>query len=134
MPQIKWPIPWNEEIHMHFSGFVNSFIKKNFRPRWEHVLLTKPDKAKNELHRFEHHNDSRKCTLLDNTSLLSFLDIKISLNRGLFFDGYGLPEFQTGKEIANRFWGFTEDSIFSIEAGKKVIVISHDGYGWLCVK
>jgi hypothetical protein len=133
MTHIQWPRSWSEEIRAHFVGFVGSFIDEQFRARWKHILVTRPDKAKNELHRFEHHHDSRRCTRLSSAALASLLGTRMSDCKGMFFDGYELPEIKTGKQVADGLCTFAEDAIFSLVPGEQAVFISHDGFGWLCV-
>ena len=108
----------------HFSQFVSSFVKKEYRDRWLHLLLTRPKQIYKNSSKLEAHLDKSKCTAIDETSYPGGESL------GLYYDFSNQPVMiLTSSSLVV---GENHDGIFSISPGKLAIYFSHEGHNWLC--
>ncbi len=123
----------SEESRPYLERFVKHFIERRARDRWIHLLCDRPEKAVQELHKFEHDLVPARCTRLSTSegrdrALLNALgDAK-----GVFFDGRGPARGASLTEVLKGLGPFQEDALFST-AGGPAVFFHHDGMIWLCL-
>jgi hypothetical protein len=121
-----------KSIEVHLEGFVKSFVSREFRNRWLHILLEKPKKAAKELRKFERHLDQRSCRLIENAS--DVMEQILGTTEGFYLDGLEPPKFTSLREAIDESNEKAVDAIFSISPGKQAVFLFHEGWAWICEK
>ena len=122
-----------EEAAKHLRAFAESFIAKNHIDRWIHILLEKPEKAEDYLHKFEHQLNEKYCKELGGAeSFPASLSESYKSKRGVYFDGSEPPSLMTAAEAASISTEKFADAVISIVPGKLALFFHHDGWTWIC--
>lgn len=122
-----------QEGEEHIRAFVEAFIAKDFQDRWRHIMLEKPEKAKQGLRKFDRHLDARYCTLLPlSDSLPASLAKTFGAKLGVYFDGIEPPCKITAAIASSITNERSIDAIWSMVPGKLVLFFFHEGWSWKC--
>ena len=127
--QAKYNAVDKETYQRHLAAFVKSFVVREKRERWTHILLNKPEKARRDGHNIIGDLDRNLCGLSGISTLAKYK------NKGVYYEfsdkALWLP-VEDGLSIGQQF-----DAIFSIEEGKLAVFFNHEFLmfeEWVCVK
>ena len=110
----------------HLKGFANSFVQKNRRARWRQLLDKRGKKLFAESHSLERALDQAYCQKVDGVDRL---DLGA---QGVYYDFLDEPRLVKSKDAVEM--GVDRDAVFSVVAGRKAVLFSHEGRAWLCQK
>lgn len=125
-----------EEAEKHLRAFAQSFVDRKHTGRWIHLLIEKPEKAENALHKFEHHLNESCCKEIGRgaDTFPSSLAKVYGSRRGVYFDGSESPCRVSIAEAATLATERYADAIFSLDAGRRAIFFHHSSGAWVCEK
>jgi hypothetical protein len=119
-------------IKEHLLGFADAFLKPEARERWRHLLCERPDKAREELHRFDLLHAPAACTEVERHEAAALLLRRYGATRGVFFDGSGPALFLDASSVLDRMSPYPIDALLSFVAGREAVFFHHDRAVWLC--
>jgi len=115
-----------EQIDIHLSSFVKSFVEKKRQERWLHFLCKRPKQTYKNSANLLNHLDERFYKEVDE------IDNIPNNGKGVFFDFYNPPKIIDFKEAFEE--GVNEDAIFSYKPGELAVYFFHEGWIFLCEK
>lgn len=122
-------LPLADDVAHHARWFVACFVSAPHRSRWEHILIEKPEKSKTELHRLEHHLDSRQCIA---ASLDDLRHPTRGSRPGVLFRSGTVSDFPSLAEAIDNLGSFQPDAFFCDLNHTFAVLFHHDGHVWLC--
>jgi hypothetical protein len=121
-----------EPFRTHLIAFARNFISANFQGRWIHVLCERPEKARDEMHKFERHRLPVRCRLLANNERDASLTDLVGDESGVFFDGKAAARLLSLTDALELMQPYPDDALISFKPGKLAVFFHHDGGVWLC--
>jgi len=118
-----------EEAKDHLIKFAHAFVAEEHIPRWLHIVIERPEKAKREITKFENYLNRERCYLMKGAELFSSsLSKKYGNQLGVYFDGDGPAVLKTAAEAGE----WRPDAVFSLKPGKLAVFFFHEGWAWHC--
>ena len=133
-PVVVNPQPCHpDEAERHLRAFAEAFVGKSHAGRWIHLLIERPEKSAEALHKLEHHLDGRYCGEAGRgaDAFPSSLTEVYGSGRGVYFDGSEPACKISAAEAATLATERFADAIFSLEAGKRALYFHHSGGMWV---
>jgi hypothetical protein len=110
------------------SWFIEHFVLPGHRPRWQHFMLEKPDKAKHGMHKFDSHHDPRRC----HPTSVELLNDTQRAKRGVLIKSDGATSAPSLKYAIDSMSGFMPDAFFCASDHSFAVAFHHDGHVWMC--
>ncbi len=110
----------------HVERFVSSFVQKQRRERWLHLLSNRPKQLLKNSHKLHQHLDESKCTQRECPRIVD--DSRV----GVFCDFHSdSPPLRTTLFRAIEL-GFNDDALFFLVPGRLAIYFFHEGFVMEC--
>jgi hypothetical protein len=116
---------WRE----HIAAFIQNFIVKDKRSRWQHLYLEKPEKGRRASPRFYNDLIWELCPKLDYESQLELTNQD---KKGIYYEFSGQAWWLSPLEAFRVGHGF--DSLFSVREGEVYVCFWHEMDEYLCQK
>ena len=114
------------DVADHFKQFVEVFVKSASRERWMSFLIKRPERI------YKHSSKLEECLLEDQCKRSSIPDSWETDSEGIYYDFMDEPIVLTLSDAVRV--GMGGDAIFSLTAGKRVALFSHEGWITICTK
>lgn len=115
-----------EEARQHLRAFIEAFVQRDSRSRFQYFLFDKFNPAKLWAGGDLHGLDSRYQTMLPSRDTFpDALAQRFGSTRGVYFTSDGECSKLTAAEAGSL---YDEDAILSLEPGKTALVFNHEGY------
>lgn len=117
------------ERDLHMTQFVHSFVVKNRRDRWLHLLLKPNSAIGRNSHKLSSDLDRKYCNIVDHAAIPS----QVSPNRfGIFDTLRGEPRRVTLGQI----WSYDlfNDNLYLIHPGRLALFFFHEYELFVCEK
>jgi hypothetical protein len=121
-----------EPFRTHLEAFARNFVEGTFRDRWLHILCERPDKALNELHKFDRQRLESRCRFVSGDQDWRAISSRIGGEKGVFFDGSAPAHFMTLAEARSAMDPYPDDGLISFASGAVALFFHHDGSVWMC--
>ncbi len=115
----------------HITQFVHSFVDKNRRDRWFHLLLKPSETTRRTSHKLYRDLDRSYCRLIDGPPLLPPQPLN-PRQIGIFDDLSGSPKQITLEQLWNSKVDPFGDNLFLIRAGELALFFFHECELFLC--
>jgi len=113
-----------QEANHHLRSFVKSFVLKERRDRWEHLLCNRPRSAGKNSHKLYDALDRRWCKqLIEEPTVAGGVT-------GVFYNFFSEPMMTSFDEA----WaeGLGHDAVFSVKPGRLAFFFFHEDEVWIC--
>ncbi|HEY9050476.1 MAG TPA: hypothetical protein VIQ03_02960 [Gammaproteobacteria bacterium] len=117
----------NPDIQQHLKSFAEAFVLDSRKQKWLHLLSERPDNILSQSSKLFNYLDHNFIVQNDSLTNVASHD-----ELGVYYDFKSEPEIISFKAALER--SKSNDSIFSMQPGKLVIYLFHDGWNFVCRK